>query len=60
MGSVSAWMGKVVVMPCASRAAQMGSAIPKSRKVLAVLARFASSGPTGGSSAAGLASVLGV
>jgi hypothetical protein len=60
MGSVSAWMGKVAVMPCASRAAQMGSAIPKSRNVLAVLARLASSRPMGGSSAAGPASVLGV
>jgi hypothetical protein len=60
MGSVSAWIGKVVVMPCASRAAQMGSAIPKSRNVFAVLARLASSGPTAGSSAAGLAAVFGV
>jgi hypothetical protein len=59
-GSVSAWIGKVVVMPCASRAAQMGSAMPKSRNVLAVLARFASSSPSGGSSFAGLESTLGV
>ena len=34
IGSVSAWIGNAVVMPSASRAAQMGSAMPKSRKVL--------------------------
>ena len=33
-GSVSAWIGKAVVMPSASSAAQIGSAMPKSRKVL--------------------------
>ncbi len=34
-GRVSAWMGNAVVMPSASSAAQMGSAMPKSRKVFA-------------------------
>jgi len=37
IGSVSAWMGNVVVMPRASSAAQMGSVMPKSRKVLALV-----------------------
>jgi hypothetical protein len=37
IGSVSAWIGNAVTMPSASRAAQIGSAMPKSRKALALL-----------------------
>jgi hypothetical protein len=42
IGRVSAWMGNVVVMPRASSATQMGSAMPKSRKVLALVSSWLS------------------
>ena len=47
-GRVSAWIGKAVVMPSASSAAQMGSAMPELAERLDLAVRFQFGRPEGG------------
>ena len=49
MGSASVWMGKAVMIPTASSAAEIGSSTPSSRNVLGVSGEPAAGGSAVGS-----------